>query len=161
MYQQFIAWLDATPLSLLFKVTTWVVPAVQGIHILGIAVVLSGAVIISLRLTGWSALHIDVAALNERLIPSMWWAILVLLCSGVVLIIAEPTRALNNPFFFAKMGCLVILLPLIRYFQLTVRRQPQHWGAAGVRSRAVRPIVAAAMLLLVAVIFCGRWIAYV
>lgn len=161
MYQQFIAWLDATAFSLLLKVTSWVVPFVQSIHILGIAVVLSGAVIISLRLTGLRALHIDVAALNDRLIPWMWWAMLVLLCSGAILIIAEPTRTLNNPFFFTKMACLVILLPLTRCFQLAVRRQPQRWSAAPVRSRAVRPIVAAAMLLLLAVIYCGRWIAYV
>src|SRR5687767_15044176 len=112
MSSQLIAWLDATQLSLLFKVTTWLVPTVQSIHILAIGVVLSGAVIISLRLAGVNARHIDVRALGNWLLPAMWWAVLVLLISGLVLIIAEPTRTLNNPFFFAKMACLLVLVPL-------------------------------------------------
>lgn len=160
MYEQFITWLDATPLSLLFKVTSWVVPAVQSIHIIAIGVVLAAAVVISLRLVGLNARHIDVGSLNDRLIPSIWWALLVLLGSGIVLIIAEPTRTLNNPYFFAKMGCLIVLAPLTRYFQLAVRRQPLRWGAVSAPSRAVRPVVASAMLLLLAIILCGRWIAY-
>lgn len=159
-YEQFILWLDATPLSYLFKVTTWVVPTVQSIHILAIGIVLSAGVIIALRLLGLSVRQMDVAALNERLIPSVWWALLVLLVTGIVLIITEPTRTLNNPYFFAKMGCLLVLVPLTRYFQLTVRKQPLRWSAASAPTRAVRPIVATAMLLLLAIIFCGRWIAY-
>lgn len=161
MYQQFLMWLDGTSLSLLFRVTSWVVPTVQSIHILAIGVVLSAAVIISLRLAGLSARHLEVAALNDRLMPSVWWAILVLLVTGIILIITEPHRTLTNPFFFAKMACLLILIPLARYFQQAVRRQPLRWGAATAPSRAVRPIVVTAMLLLIAIIFCGRWIAYV
>lgn len=160
-YEQFILWLDATPLSQLFKVTSWVVPAVQSIHILAIGVVLSAAVIISLRLFGLNTRHMDVAALSERLLPAVWWALLVLLVSGIVLIITEPTRTLNNPYFFTKMGCLLVLVPLIRYFELTVRRQPLRWGAVSAPSGAVRPGVATAMLLLLVIIFCGRFIAYV
>jgi hypothetical protein len=159
-YQQFIEWLDATPLSLLLKVTTWVIPSVQSIHILGIGVVLSGAVIISLRLAGLRGSHLPVATLVDKVIPPIWWAILVLLLSGLILIIAEPTRTLNNPFFFTKMGCLLLLVPLTRYFQLAVRRNPLRWGEVSVPSRAIRPAVAGAMLLLLVVIFCGRWIAY-
>lgn len=158
---EFIAWLDASSLSQLFKVTSWVVPAVQSIHILAIGVVLSASVIISLRLLGFGTRYMDVASLSERLIPPAWWALLVLLVSGLLLIITEPGRTLTNPYFFAKMGCLIVLLPLARYFQLAVRKQPLRWSTTAAVSFAVRPLVAIAMLLLLAIIFCGRFIAYV
>lgn len=159
-YQQFIAWLGATALSEWLKEVTWIVPAVQSVHILGIGVVLSCSVIIALRLIGVNARHLHIFTLNERLIPATWWALLLLAITGAALIVAEPTRTLNNPYFFAKMGCLIALIPLARWFQLNVRKRPNYWATEGAPSPAVLPAVGLGMVLLVAVIFCGRWIAY-
>lgn len=160
MYQQFIAWLALTPFSQLLKETAWVVPAVQSIHILAIGVVLSCSVIIALRLIGVNARHLQIITLSDRLIPATWWALLVLFITGAALILAEPERTLTNPYFFAKMACLIVLVPLARYFQLDVRRRPQYWLAETPPSPAVQPTVVVGMLLLIAVVFCGRWIAY-
>ncbi len=160
MYDHFIVWLDGTQLSLLFKVTSWLVPLMQSIHILAIGVVVSGGVIILLRVTGVNACHVDIAALNERLIPPIWWALLVLLLTGLILIITEPGRAMVNPFFFAKMLCVVAFVVLTRWFQLAVRRQPQRWSGSASLPPARLPICVLALLLLLAIVFCGRWIAY-
>ena len=159
-YQDFVAWLGTSSVSEALKAAEWVVPTVQSLHILGIGVVLSCATIVALRLFGFHTRHLDVTTLNERLIPAAWWALLALFVTGAVLIVAEPTRTLNNPYFFAKVACLLVLAPLTRYFQVAVRRQPQRWAGLPASSRAVRPTVATAMLLLLAVVFCGRWIAY-
>jgi hypothetical protein len=159
-YAQFITWLDGSPLSQLFKVTAWFVPTVQSIHILGIGVVMSAGVIIALRLLGVGVRNVDIVALNERLLPPVWWALVVLLTSGALLIITEPTRTLTNPYFFAKMACLLLLAPLTRYFQLAVRKQPLRWRAASAPTFAVKPMAVGATLLLIAIIFLGRWIAY-
>ena len=160
MYDNFVVWLDGTHLSLLFKVTAWLVPTMQSIHILAIGVVLSGGVIILLRVTGVNARHVDVAALNERLIPPIWWALLVLLLTGTILIITEPGRSMTNPFFLAKMLCVVAFALLTRWFQLAVRRRPQRWSGAVRRPPGLRPISLLVLLLLLAIVFCGRWIAY-
>ncbi len=159
-YDNFIAWLDGTQLSLLFKVTGWLVPAMQSIHILAIGVVVSGAVIILLRVTGLNARHVDIAALNERLIPPMWWALLVLLLTGAILIITEPGRSMTNPFFLAKMLCVVAFVVLTRWFQLAVRRHPQRWSGGVTLPPVLRPAGLIVLLLLLAIVFCGRWIAY-
>lgn len=160
MYDNFIIWLDGTRLSLLFKVTSWLVPTMQSIHILAIGVVVSGGVIILLRVTGLSARHVDIASLNERLIAPIWWALLVLLLSGALLIITEPGRTLTNPFFFAKMLCVAVFAVLTRWFQIAVRRRPQRWSAAAALPRARFPVSVVMLLLLLAIVFCGRWIAY-
>lgn len=159
-YQQFISWLDATPLSTQFKMTAWVVPAFQSVHILAIGVVVAVAAVLSLRLLGLSARHVSIASLTERLLPPTWWALAVLLLSGAVLIIAEPTRALTNRFFFTKMICLLLLVPLARSFHRAVQAQPQRWNEVSAVSPVMRPVVVVAMLLVTVIIFCGRWIAY-
>jgi uncharacterized membrane protein len=159
MYQQFLIGLDGSWLSQLFKVTSWLVPVVQSIHILAIGVVFSSSVIILLRLAAVNAREVPITALNERLLPWIWWSLLVLLVSGVILIITEPGRALTNPFFFAKMLLVAIFTVLTRYYQRALRRTPQRWSTAAL-PRALRPAAAVVLLILLAIIFCGRWIAY-
>jgi len=46
------AWLEKTHLSQLIQTHEWVIPAVQSIHILAIAVVAASALMINLRLLG-------------------------------------------------------------------------------------------------------------
>lgn len=160
MYDHFIAWLEATPLSTLFKVTFWVVPVMQSIHILAIGVVFATGVIIALRVAGLSARHVAIATLNDRLIPWAWCSLLVLLVTGVILIITEPGRALTNPFFFAKLACIVVVTVLMRGFQRAVRRNPLRWSGDTAMPWGARPIAGFVVLLLLAIIFCGRFIAY-
>jgi hypothetical protein len=99
----FCAWLDQTPLSQAIQTTGWIVPAVQTIHILAIAAVLSSALMIALRL-------------ETRFRRVIWLALPVLLATGLVMIVGEPLRALANPIFQLKMsllvaGVVIMLLP--------------------------------------------------
>jgi uncharacterized membrane protein SirB2 len=160
MYDQFIIWLDGTSLSQLFKATDWLVPAVQSIHILAIGVVFSSSVILLLRVAALSPRDVQVTALNQRLLPWIWWSLLVLLVSGILLIITEPGRALTNPFFFAKMILVAIFAALARYYQVTVRNAPLRWNDVSAPRPGVRPVSAIVLLILLAIVFCGRWIAY-
>jgi len=160
MYDQFIIWLDKTSLSQLFKVTDWLVPAVQSVHILAIGVVFSSTVVILLRVAALSPRDVQVTALNRRLLPWIWWSLLVLLISGIILIITEPGRALTNPFFFAKMALIAVFAVLARYYQVAVRNAPAPWNEVSAPRPGVRPVSAIVLLILLAIVFCGRWIAY-
>ena len=160
MYTHFVSWLEATPLSTLFKVTYWVVPVMQSIHILAIGVVFASGVIIALRVAGVSARPASIATLNDRLIPWVWWSLAVLLFTGIILIITEPGRAMTNPFFFAKLACIVVVTATARAFQLAVRRNPMRWGGDAALPWGARPIAGFVVLLLLGIIFCGRFIAY-
>ena len=55
---EFSRWLAATSLSHIIQTTKWVIPALQTIHILSVAVVFSSAVLVDLRL--WRLLNRDV-----------------------------------------------------------------------------------------------------
>ena len=93
----FCVWLEQTPLSQGIQTTGWIVPAVQTIHLLAIAAVLSSALMIALRL-------------ETRFRRVIWWALPVLLATGSVMILGEPVRSLENPVFQLKMALLVSAL---------------------------------------------------
>src|SRR5262249_2887323 len=99
---QFCVWLEQTPLSQSIQTHSWVVPSVQTIHILAIAVISAWALMIDLRLIGVLERDQPLARVSSRYMPFVWWPLLVLLLTGSVMIIGEPARSLMNAVFQIK-----------------------------------------------------------
>ncbi|HET7382831.1 MAG TPA: DUF6644 family protein [Pseudolabrys sp.] len=153
-------WIDQTALSQAIQVTNWVVPAVQTIHILAIAVVASSALMIDLRLIGVFWADRPIKEVSSRFLPLVWWPLLILFATGAIMIISEPARSLKNPAFQLKMMLLVAALIVTGLFQFFQRRDAA-FGDLRPRPRAAAVTIAiVSMLLWSAIIFAGRWIAY-
>ena len=144
----FCAWLEATTLSRTIQTVEWVIPAVQTVHILAVASVVTAVLMLDLRLIGWGARDLGMAAVARRFLPFVWWPLPVLLASGATLIVAEPARALENPVFWLKMGLLAAAIG-----GTLASRRPLRPG-----SRLLAVLSFAAW---VGIVFAGRWIAYV
>jgi len=115
-------WIDQTALSQSIQAAGWVVPTVQTIHILAIAVVASSVLMIDLRLIGVFWANRPMKNVAARFLPLVWWPLLVLLATGAIMIIAEPARSLKNPAFQLKMGLLIVALIVTALFQFFQRR---------------------------------------
>lgn len=151
-------WIDQTALSQAIQVTNWVVPTVQTVHILAIAVVASSALMIDLRLIGAFWADRPVKDVTSRFLPFVWWPLLVLLATGAIMIIGEPARSLKNPAFQLKMMLLVAAIVVTWLFHILLRNDPR---ASDTGSRPVAVTLAVvSMLLWSSIIFAGRWIAY-
>jgi hypothetical protein len=152
-------WIDQTAFSQSIQTAGWIVPTVQTIHILAIAIVASSALMIDLRLIGvfWTSRPVE--AVKARFLPLIWWPLLVLLATGVIMIIAEPARSLKNPAFQLKMLLLIGALTVTYLFQLFHRRNAAFGDAGHPRAAAVT-LAVVSILLWSSIIFAGRWIAY-
>jgi len=78
--------------------------------------------------------------------------------SGVLLLIAYPTKALTNPLFYVKMSLVVIALIVF----VKINRSVFSGVGAGPASLELRDKRMAALLLILwaATIFAGRFLAY-
>jgi hypothetical protein len=154
------AWIDHTALSQAIQGTHWVVPTVQTIHILAIAIVASSALMIDLRLIGvfWSNRPMKVVA--ARFMPLIWWPLLILLATGAIMIIAEPARSLKNIAFQLKMVLLIAALLVTGLLQLLQRREAAFGDPRSGWRAAATVVAVVSMLLWSSIIFAGRWIAY-
>ena len=157
----FCAWLAATPASNTIKSVAWVVPAVQTVHILAVAAVITSALMINLQLLGVGGRERAVASTTNRFVSYLWWSLPVLLATGVTLIIGEPARVLKSPVFLLKMGLLIAAVSVMLVCRTPLQGGKAFWDLNGRRRWAVRCIAAASLTLWVAIIFAGRWIAYV
>jgi|ERR1700728_1461876 hypothetical protein len=157
---QICQWIDQTALSQSIQATNWVVPTVQTIHILAIAVVASSALMIDLRLIGvfWANRPMD--TVSSRFLPLIWWPLLVLLATGSLMIIAEPARSLKNPAFQLKMVLLIAALFVTGLFQVLQRRNTAFGDLHSGPRAAAATVAIVSMLLWSSIIFAGRWIAY-
>jgi hypothetical protein len=157
---EFCKWLAATPLSHTIQTTGWIIPAVQTIHILSVAVLFSSAIIVDLRI--WRLLQRD-APLPEvarRFLPAIWPVLLILLITGSLLIIGEPRRSLLNSTFYLKMALLAAAIVLTAGLQRSISSSPNFWDMNRGRRIAGRLAATASILVWCGILFAGRWIAY-
>ena len=158
---QLCAWLENTPMSQTIQTVDWIVPAVQTVHILAIAAVMSSVLMINLRLIGVLGRDQPLPAFSARFLPVIWWALPVLLATGLIMAIGEPVRSLENWIFQLKM-CLVIAAIAITWgFQAPLKKNPEFWSVTGGRRTASRLLAGVSVLVWVAIVMAGRWIAYV
>ena len=162
---RFCAWLEATSVSQTIQSVSWIVPAVQTVHILAIAMVLGSAVMIACHLLGWAGQDQSPRQVAGRFLPFIWWPLLALLATGLVMITGEPARSLANGAFQLKMVLLLGAIAATRVFQSGLAgtaASKRGEGAAGVQAlaRPARLLGIIALALWVGIILAGRWIAY-
>ncbi|HTW38106.1 MAG TPA: DUF6644 family protein [Steroidobacteraceae bacterium] len=157
MIPAFCNWLSNTPVSLAIQDALWVIPTVQTVHILAIATVMASVVMVDFRLLGVAGRSQSLPDVAHRYLPWIWCAVVVLLCSGTILIIGEPGRELLSEVFWVKMSLLLCALAVTGVIQYAVNRGTQFWE----RRRVIACVTAVASLLLwVGILAAGRWIAY-
>jgi hypothetical protein len=157
---EFCKWLAATPLSHVIQTTTWIIPTVQTVHILSVAVVFSFAILVDLRI--WRVLERDVPLpeVARRFLPAIWPVLLILMITGSLLIIGEPRRSLVNSTFYIKMALLAVAILLTFGLQRLIASSPNFWDKDLARRMLGRFAATLSILVWCGILFAGRWIAY-
>jgi hypothetical protein len=136
---EFAEWLGSTPLSVAIQSRLWLTPLLQTIHITMIGIVFVSMLTVALRVLGQIRTDEPLAEIWHRFAPWFWTALGVLAGTGLVLTI-------------------VIGVGSALYFGRTVVAAAA--SANTVYSGRARVVAVATILLWVAIMFLGRWIAY-
>ena len=161
MLKELSDWIEATHANRVVQTVPWIIPSVQTVHILAISVVISSMAMLDMRLVGLTGLNHSIKALSDRFMPWLWGALLVLLLTGAILIVGEPGRSLGNWVFQLKMLLLALAVLITLLFQHVLRRNVDRWDESSTLKTAARFTGVISLMLWIAIIVCGRWIAYV
>lgn len=127
-------------------------PVLESVHIVGIALLLGSLVVFELRVWGAGA-GLDVHSLGRLALPVTLAGFGMAAATGGLMFASQAGELLGNRAFVLKMG-LVALAGL--------NALGFHWrGSLVRRDRLARAQTIASLGLWLAVIICGRWIAYV
>lgn len=154
----FANWLVNTPPSVALANSPWVVPTMQTIHIVAIAVLFSSVLMVGLRVMGWAAQSQSLKVTVGWYRPWFWGSLAVLAATGAILILIEPPRELLAISFWVKMSALAVAVAVAVLFLRNVDRHAAGWeGITPPRAKVLVMISFCAWCL---VVFFGRFIAY-
>jgi hypothetical protein len=156
---QFALWLASTPPSVFIQEhNAWTIPAIQSVHIVGIALVMGAVLMIDLRVLGLAWTDQTLRQTMDRFGPWLTGSLWLLLATGVLMVVGEPVRELVAFSFWLKMALVAIGAAIAVAFQRALRRDAQRWeGALG---PSIKLMAVFTFLVWVCVIFLGRLIAY-
>ena len=149
-------WLEATPLSTWLRESPslWAFPFVLILHTVGLAFFVGTNVAWDVRVLGFS-LGIPLEALRRYFLV-MWAGFWINAFSGVLLLIAYPTKALTNPLFYAKLALIAFGVALA----FRIRREVNGLATPADAPPMARMLAAVSLVCWIAVIFAGRLLAY-
>jgi hypothetical protein len=116
---------------------------------------------VDLRLLGlaWVARPID--ELADELTTYTWIAFVIALMSGALMFISQAPDYVKNPMFLWKMGLLLLAGLNMAVFHLFTYKTVDVWREHRFPIIAARLAGGASLTLWIAIVFLGRWIAFV
>jgi hypothetical protein len=157
--EDFAKWLAGTSANAVVQKTLWLIPLMQTIHIICVALVFSSVVMIEFRILGYTKSG-SVAETARRFVPWIYACVVVMALTGSILIIGEPTRSLPSFEFQMKMLFLAIALVMTLLFTRSLRLHPDRWADHSAARTAHSTLAVVALAAWCAVVIWGRWIAY-
>lgn len=155
----FLGWLEATPLSLAMRKSLWLYPIVEIVHIAGFVTLVGSIAMFDLRVLGFSR-FLPVHALGKHLLPWALASLALVVPAGLMLFSAHPREFLDNRIFLIKLTLIAIAGINALLFHVGVYRSVAGWNT-NVSAPALAKVHAIASLVIwVAVICCGRLLAY-
>lgn len=129
----------------------WAYPALEVLHIVGIALLLGNLIALELRVFGRAAaLSVPVLARLSLSLALAGFALAA--ASGLLMFATQPQELLANRMFLIKMSLLLVAGVNAAWFHA---RASLHRLDALARAQMLTSTA-----IWLAVIFCGRWIAY-
>ena len=154
-------WLEGTPVGSSVRESLWLFPAIETLHLLGMALLVVTIGAFDLRLMGLAIRGMRVSELARRLFPCAWTGLAVQVLTGALLFSSEATKMVVNPAFRLKM--LLILLGGVHavVFRWIACRDMPAWDEAGPTPLRGKVAGLASLLLWMGVVAAGRWIGFI
>lgn len=130
----------------------WAYPALEVVHIIGIGLLLGNLVLLELRVFGLGA-ALPVTALSRLSLGIALAGFSVVAASGLLMFASQPAELLANRAFTLKMLLLLTAGCNAAWFH--------GRGSLDKLDGLAKAQMAVSTLIWLAVIACGRWIAYV
>ena len=152
--------MESNALATWLRSSAWGYPAVETLHILGLALLFGTAVAFDLRLLGVpSSLPVDGVA--RFLLPLARIGFALAVVSGLVLFMMQARTFGVMPLFFVKMATVAIAVTNTMIFHRGIFTSVRRWSDASRTPRRARIAAVVSLVCWTLALVCGRFLAYV
>jgi hypothetical protein len=152
----FFKWVNGTWLNKAINDSSWLFPAIEGVHIVALALLFGAVIVLNLRLLGITMRQRPTSQLAHELEPWTFCSLIIILATGVLLFIAEALKVYYSTPFRIKM----VLLATAIVFHYTVSRRFLNRAEGQGSSLLTKTAAVFGIVLWVGVGFAGRAIGF-
>ena len=152
----FFKWANNTWLATMINDSTWIFPALEGVHILALALLLGAIFVLNLRLMGVVMPGRSLPRLARELQPWTLCSLIIILVTGAMLFASEAMKSFSSTPFRLKM----VLLFTALVFHYTITRRLTLKDEHQLPPMLVKAAAVIAITLWVSVGFAGRAIGF-
>ena len=157
--ENLLHWLESSSWAVYIRQSLWLYPALEIVHIMGIAILVGAAFLFDLRLLGFSK-NLSVDGLANHLLPWSRRGLWLIVPSGLLLFISNAETLGKDPTFWLKMILLVIAGINALVFHRFIYPPEMHLQAE-IQLPVISKVSAVISIVVwIAVIACGRLLAY-
>jgi hypothetical protein len=152
----FFTWCESSWIGESIRDSRWLFPAIESLHLLGLAVIGGSVLVVNLSLLGLGLGRRSAAQLWRDVRPWFAGSLAVMLGSGFLLFTSEAVKLYYHEAFWVKMTALLLSI----VFTLTVQRRTALAGPDRVTPLRSRAVALMSLLLWCLVGAGGRWIGF-
>jgi len=155
-----LAAIEASWLATTIRLSLYLFPLIESVHVLGLTMVFGTILVIDLRLLGLASSRRPFTAVASDVLTWTWLAFAVTATTGALMFLVNAASYFYNDFFRAKMALLVLSGVNMLAFELTARRSVETWDRQRAAPAAGKAVAAASLIIWLCVIFLGRWVGF-
>ena len=149
-------WIDTTSISKVINDSKWLFPAIEGVHIVALALLFGAVIVLNLRVLGIGMRQRSASDLAQELAPWTFCSLLIILATGLLLFAAEATKSFRSTPFRIK----IVLLVTAILFHYTVSRRIMSRDGGAAHPMLAKTAAVFAIVLWMSVGFAGRAIGF-
>jgi hypothetical protein len=151
--------IEMSALGMAMRQSLWLYPIVEIVHLTGIALLVGSIAMLDLRLLGLSS-SVPVRRLASHILPWTAASFVLIVPSGLAMFVAHAGDFIVSPVFVLKI-CLILAAGVnAAVFHAGAFRGASDWDVNRAPPFAARLAAALSLALWIAVIACGRLLAY-
>ena len=156
----FFEWLDTHAWSTALHESLYMYPVIETTHVLALTLFVGTLFVVDFRLLGTAFRDVPVSQVTARVLPWTVVGFVIIVSTGILLVYARPVEMYHNIWFRFKVVLLVIAGINAWIFHKRAQKNRGVWESRPKPPFSVRATAAVSVSTWIAVIFCGRLIAY-
>jgi hypothetical protein len=157
--EKLLACLQASAMGEAMRGSLWLYPIVEIFHITGFVLLVGSVTMFDLRVLG-CARALPVRALGRHLLPWSVASLLLVIPAGLMMFSAHPHDFIGKQVFQLKLLLIALAGLNAGLFHIGVYRSVAQWDVGAAAPLLARIHAIASLTLWIAVLSCGRLIAY-
>jgi hypothetical protein len=152
--------IEASGVGTWVRETLNVLPVINALHVVAVAIVFGTIFIVDLRLLGFPNTQRSFKAVGTEVLKWTWAGFALALATGFLMFAANATTFYGNTQFWLKMGALLLAGINMAVFEFITITNVDEWDKDKPTPKAAKIAGLLSIFLWATVIVLGRWIGY-